>query len=136
MNAEEENDGYAEKYGLLYTYDAALKALPDGWRLPTDEDWKKLETELYMDGDELGLLEQWRGKQAGMLLKEEGTGFRILYGGTRAYGTFAYGTPYMNKDMNAYFGHLPRLCRVIPFRQVLFVLFQKCMKGFCGEPPI
>ena len=82
---------------------AALKALPDGWRLPTDEDWKKLETELYMDGDELGLLEQWRGKQAGMLLKEEGTGFRILYGGTRAYGTFAYGTPYMNKDMNAYF---------------------------------
>jgi fibrobacter succinogenes major domain (fib_succ_major) len=71
--------------------------------LPTDEDWKKLETELYMDGDELGLLEQWRGKQAGMLLKEEGTGFRILYGGTRAYGTFAYGTPYMNKDMNAYF---------------------------------
>ena len=37
MNAEEENDGYAEKYGLLYTYDAALKALPDGWRLPTDE---------------------------------------------------------------------------------------------------
>ena len=64
LNAEEENDGYAEKYGLLYTYDAALKAL---------------------------------------LLKEEGTGFRILYGGTRAYGTFAYGTPYMNKDMNAYF---------------------------------
>lgn len=40
LNAEEENDGYAEKYGLLYTYDAALKALPDGWRLPTDEDWK------------------------------------------------------------------------------------------------
>ena len=97
------NGHYSETYGLLYTYDAALKALPDGWRLPTDEDWKKLETELYMDGDELGLLEQWRGKQAGMLLKEEGTGFRILYGGTRAYGTFAYGTPYMNKDMNAYF---------------------------------
>ena len=63
LNAEEENDGYAEKYGLLYTYDAALKALPDGWRLPTDEDWKKLETELYMDGDELGLLEQWRGNR-------------------------------------------------------------------------
>ena len=68
-----------------------------------EESSGKISIALYMDGDELGLLEQWRGKQAGMLLKEEGTGFRILYGGTRAYGTFAYGTPYMNKDMNAYF---------------------------------
>ena len=109
QNAEEENDGYAAKYGLLYTYDAALKALPEGWRLPTDEDWKKLEAKLYMDGDELGLLEQWRGKQAGMLLKEENTGFGILYGGTRAYGTFNYGAPYMNKDMNAYFWSSSRI---------------------------
>ena len=65
LNAEEENDGYAEKYGLLYTYDAALKALPDGWRLPTDEDWKKLETELYMDGDE------WNEKVAETLSEGE-----------------------------------------------------------------
>ena len=29
--AEAANGHYSETYGLLYTYDAALKALPDGW---------------------------------------------------------------------------------------------------------
>lgn len=29
-------------YGLLYTFAGALKGCPDGWRLPSLEDWKKL----------------------------------------------------------------------------------------------
>ncbi|MCF0173974.1 MAG: hypothetical protein HUJ95_01410 [Bacteroidales bacterium] len=29
----------AELFGGFYTYDAALKACPDGWRLPSEEDW-------------------------------------------------------------------------------------------------
>ncbi len=83
LNAEEENDGYAEKYGLLYTYDAALKALPDGWRLPTDEDWKNWKQNFIWTAMNSDYWNNGAGKQAGMLLKEEGTGFRILYGGTR-----------------------------------------------------
>lgn len=31
-----------EKYGRLYTWEAAKKACPPGWRLPTDEEWRGL----------------------------------------------------------------------------------------------
>ena len=30
------------KYGRLYTWDAAMKACPKGWRLPVNEDWDNL----------------------------------------------------------------------------------------------
>lgn len=31
-----------EKYGRLYSFDAATKACPPGWRLPSNEDWNAL----------------------------------------------------------------------------------------------
>jgi len=31
-----------KRYGVLYNWPAALTACPEGWRLPTDEDWIKL----------------------------------------------------------------------------------------------
>jgi len=31
-----------EKYGRLYQEDEAIKACPDGWRIPTDEEWSAL----------------------------------------------------------------------------------------------
>lgn len=31
-----------EKYGRLYQEDDAIKACPDGWRIPTDEEWSAL----------------------------------------------------------------------------------------------
>lgn len=34
-----------QEYGCLYTLGAATKACPPGWRLPTDDEWKKLFTE-------------------------------------------------------------------------------------------
>jgi len=33
---------YGEKYGRLYTWDTAMEACPDGWHLPTLEDWNNL----------------------------------------------------------------------------------------------
>lgn len=40
------DDGVAAKYyaafGFLYDYEAAEAAIPDGWRLPTDDDWQTL----------------------------------------------------------------------------------------------
>jgi len=36
---------YSE-YGVLYNYLAAKKACPFGWRLPSEKDWKELETVL------------------------------------------------------------------------------------------
>lgn len=31
-----------KKYGRLYTWDAAQKVCPDGWRLPTENDFRQL----------------------------------------------------------------------------------------------
>ncbi len=36
LNDDPEN---AKKYGLLYTWDVAMKAAPPGWHLPTEEEW-------------------------------------------------------------------------------------------------
>ena len=33
-----ESDVYGSKYGRLYTWEAAMKAVPTGWHLPTDEE--------------------------------------------------------------------------------------------------
>ncbi|MCI5599841.1 MAG: FISUMP domain-containing protein [Hallerella porci] len=40
-----------EKYGRLYDFNTAKKVCPNGWRLPSDEEWSLLEKEL---GDENG----------------------------------------------------------------------------------
>lgn len=32
----------AERYGLLYDFETACTICPDGWELPTNEDWNKL----------------------------------------------------------------------------------------------
>ncbi len=34
--------GNCKKYGRLYTWEAAKKACPKGWHLPSDKEWKEL----------------------------------------------------------------------------------------------
>ncbi len=85
-------------YGRLYDWETACNACPDGWHLPTDNEWKILEKELGMsnkDADDTG----WRGTNEGGKLKEAGTyhwespnkgvtnssGFQALPGGYRDY---------------------------------------------------
>ena len=59
-----------EKYGRLYLWHAAIDACPQGFRLPTDQDWTILT-------DYLGGMDS-----AGMGLKEGGSpGFEALLGG-------------------------------------------------------
>lgn len=36
------DDAYCATYGRLYTWDAAMNACPEGWRLPSDNDWSNL----------------------------------------------------------------------------------------------
>jgi len=70
-----------EAYGKLYSFDAALKHYPSGWHLPTDEDWKELESYLGIPPEELELYNS-RGQFAGSLLKAEGDAdFNALFGG-------------------------------------------------------
>ena len=68
--AEAANGHYSETYGLLYTYDAALAAIPEGWRLPSDADWKNLEKALGMTAEEVEKQDVWRGERQAVLLKE------------------------------------------------------------------
>jgi len=38
------------QYGGYYTYEAAVKACPKGWHLPTKDEWDELEIYLYNNG--------------------------------------------------------------------------------------
>ncbi len=94
-------------YGMLYNWYAVAdprNIAPEGWHVPTDEEWKQLEMYLGMSqaqADETG----WRGTDEGGKLKEAGTthwsspnigatnesGFSALPGGRRnTNGSFYY----------------------------------------------
>ena len=92
---------------MLYTYEAALQAIPEGWRLPTDEDWEKLEQALGMSATELDKTNEWRGNREAALLKEgsEGIGFDVRYGGGRGLTNLQSNDHinYINYGQNAYF---------------------------------
>ena len=48
------------KYGRLYSYGAAKRLCPEGWRLPTDAEWQSLEQQLGMSASDAAKRE-WRG---------------------------------------------------------------------------
>ena len=64
-------------YGCLYDWETAMKVCPEGWRLPSDEDWMELELFLGMGFDELDRTGSIRGADAnvGGKLKAKGTVF-------------------------------------------------------------
>ena len=76
------------KYGRLYTYEGACEACPEGWRLPTDEDWENLEKQLGMQNAEVAKW-GWRGNIAFRMLSiyDTKTDINILLTG--------YYTPHM-----------------------------------------
>lgn len=64
---------YIPEWGNLMTYETAIASAPDGWRLPTDEDWMKLEKALGMSDSEAHAT-GWRGSGVGELLMQTGEG--------------------------------------------------------------
>lgn len=67
-------DGNTSAPGLLYNYNAVSsinKLAPNGWHIPTDEEWKQLEKHLGMSANEAEKL-TWRGTNEGDKLKIEG----------------------------------------------------------------
>jgi uncharacterized protein (TIGR02145 family) len=61
-------DGFSSSYGQFYSWEAAQKACPTGWHLPSDDEWKALEIYLGMsqsDANNTG----WRGTDEGSKLK-------------------------------------------------------------------
>lgn len=77
-----------EKYGRLYTWEAAKKACPPGWRLPADEEWRNMARQF--SGADDGAYD-W-GKAAYKALIHGGSsGFSALLGGWRdTDGSFNY----------------------------------------------
>lgn len=96
------NNHYSNKYGLLYSLDAARKAVPEGWRLPSDADWMKLETTLGMPEAELSGLNCWRGEGCGTSLRTGGASqFEAQMGGCDAYTAVDY--EWIRKDECGYY---------------------------------
>jgi len=70
-------------HGRLYTWDAAMKACPEGWRLPDNDDWKNI-TGDDVDGKKLKSTWRWNNNPDGS--SGSGTdnyGFSALPGGIR-----------------------------------------------------
>lgn len=89
--AEKSNGNYSKKYGYLYSLTGARKAVPDGWRIPSDADWMKLESILGMSDSELTETNAWRGEGCGTHLKEGGAAlFNAKMGGCDAYSAVSY----------------------------------------------
>jgi len=70
-----------EEFGRLYPWQEAIKACPEGWKLPSEDDWDELQIYLGMDAAEAKLF-GWRGDNQGIQLKEGGSsGFEALLAG-------------------------------------------------------
>ncbi len=90
-----DNSSKCNGYGGLYTWDEMMNyeyveetqgICPDGWHLPSDDDWIVLEDYLGMDAGVLYSIPAWRGIDEGNMLKEGGaTGFDALMAGYRDY---------------------------------------------------
>jgi len=107
------DSGNVETYGRLYNWyaigDSRIIA-PEGWHVPTDDEWKQLEMYLGMSQSEADT-NGWRGTDEGGKLKEAGTthwkfpntgatnktdfsalpsGFRTLLGDFHSISTYTY----------------------------------------------
>lgn len=97
------NEEFAEQYGYLYSYEAAQQAIPEGWRLPADEDWQELERALGMPQGDIVRMNVWRGNGQGELLKAGGIGFDALMSGGKLFGSGEKVDVYSRQGANAYF---------------------------------
>lgn len=90
-------EAYCDTFGGIYQWDEAMNQnpndnqgiCPDGWHVPTDENWMELEYAAGMNEDVLNY-KSCRGQEGGIFLQEEGgSGFNVKLGG----GTDYYGDP-------------------------------------------
>ncbi|MDE6448895.1 MAG: fibrobacter succinogenes major paralogous domain-containing protein [Muribaculaceae bacterium] len=96
------NDTYRPVYGNLMNYETAVASAPEGWRLPSDEDWQNLERCLGMtDTGKKGL----RGNGQAFRLQEKGNGTELgmLPGGGILFEP-SYGSIYMSLLVEEVYG--------------------------------
>ena len=84
-----------DEIGLHYTWRAAKEACPDGWHLPSNEEWKKLIDTVGGEAVAGKILRSQAGWGAGDANGENGidaVGFSILPAGYRIYRAFVFST--------------------------------------------
>ncbi len=70
------NEFHASTYGYLYnwyTVNDSCNIAPEGWHVPSEEDWLQLEMYLGMSRSAANTWHEWRGTDEGGKLKEAGT---------------------------------------------------------------
>jgi uncharacterized protein (TIGR02145 family) len=78
--AYDNNDEIAAKMGLLYIWDASMKACPTDWHLPSDQEWTDMENSLGNDpllGKMLKSTTDWKNNNNG----ENSKGFNVYPAG-------------------------------------------------------
>jgi uncharacterized protein (TIGR02145 family) len=97
---------YYTSFGALYNYPAALTACPDGWHLPSDEEWKTMEIYLGMSSLDAERIAWRQSGEVGVKLKskfdwynnangDNSSDFNALPGGYRSNnGSFEYLSEY------------------------------------------
>jgi uncharacterized protein (TIGR02145 family) len=69
VTAYEKDERHVDVYGRLYTHEAALKACPKGWRLPTQLDYERLFSSVM---SEIHDGQTWTRNEMGLLLRQAG----------------------------------------------------------------
>lgn len=96
------NNEYLPAYGNPMTYADAVASAPEGWRLPSDEDWMKLERAMGMkDADSEGL----RGNIGMELMKKDSGCCLGLELGGSVIAVPSYGTLVMNLENAGVYGY-------------------------------
>lgn len=69
-----DNDSAYKQYGMLYSYQGALNAVPDGWHIPTDEEWATLEKSIFLEDSLLSIVVE-KGMYEAAKIKQIGSDF-------------------------------------------------------------
>lgn len=80
----ENNISFLDHYGVLYNWNIATMICPKGWHLPSDLEWKVLESLIGMESEELEKRGR-RGKTLAIGLKSK-FGWRNNANGSNEYG--------------------------------------------------
>ncbi len=94
--AYNDDENYVSIYGYLYDWNTAMSVVPNGWHLPSDNEWKELEMYLGMSQSEAND-DGYRGTDEGKKIKST-TGWDSNGNGTDEIGFSALPSGYRNTN--------------------------------------
>lgn len=104
---EAQNSTYYTTYAVLYNFEAAKASIPNGWHLPSDEEWKELEITLGMTEEQVENI-NFRGDES-ISVKSRSTSLWSNNIGTNENGLNIYPSGILNDEFfqqlgtNSYF---------------------------------